>query len=70
MIEKLNISRLAKNGHTSAIADHVKTSGYNIKWDHFDILVSGKTDYHCKIKEALLIQELSQLLMSTSAVRS
>ena len=30
----------------------------NIKWDHFDILASGKTDYHCKIKEILLIQEL------------
>ena len=42
----------------SAIADHVKTTGHNIKWDHFDILASGKTDYHCKIKEALLIQEL------------
>ena len=27
-------------------------------WDHFDILASGKTDYHCKIKETLLIQEL------------
>ena len=49
---------LVKNGHTSAIADHVKTTGHNIKWDHFDILASGKTDYHCKIKETLLIQEL------------
>ena len=63
MIEKLNTSRPSlKNDHTSqltsAIADHVKTTGHNIKWDHFDILASGKTDYHCKIKEALLIQEL------------
>ena len=49
---------LVKNDHTSAIADHVKTTGHNIKWDHFDILASGKTDYHCKIKETLLIQEL------------
>ena len=49
---------LVKNGHTPAIADHVKTIGHNIKWDHFDILASGKTDYHCKIKETLLIQEL------------
>ena len=30
----------------------------DIKWDHFDILAKGKTDYHCKIKETLLIQEL------------
>ena len=42
---------LAKNDNTSAIADHVKATGHNIKWDHFDILAKGKTDYHCKIKE-------------------
>ena len=28
---------LAKNDNTSAIADHVKATGHNIKWDHFDI---------------------------------
>ena len=44
--------------NTSAIADHVKATGHNIKWDHFDILAKGKTDYHCKIKETLYIQEL------------
>ena len=33
-------------------------AGYNIKWDQFDILAKGKTDYHCKIKETLYIQEL------------
>ena len=26
--------------------------------DQFDILAKGKTDYHCKIKETLYIQEL------------
>ena len=26
---------LAKREHTSAIADHVKATGHNIKWDHF-----------------------------------
>ena len=41
-----------------AFADHVKATGHNIKWDHFDILAKGKTDYHCKIKETLFIQEL------------
>ena len=36
----------------------VKATGHNIKWDHhFDILAKGKTDYHCKIKETLFIQE-------------
>ena len=48
---------LAKNDSTSAIADR-KTTGHDIKWDHFDILAKGKTDYHCKIKENLFIQEL------------
>ena len=43
---------------SSAIADHVKATNHNIKWDHFEILTSGKTDLHCKIKETLLIQEL------------
>ena len=42
----------------SAIADHVKNTDHNIKWDHFDILASGKTDYHCKVKETLYIQDL------------
>ena len=28
---------LAKNDNTSAIADHVKATGHNIKWDQFDI---------------------------------
>ena len=37
-----------------AIADHVKTTGHNIKWDNFDILAKVKTDYHCKIKETYL----------------
>ena len=46
----------------TAIAHHVKTTGHNIKWDHFDILASGKTDFHCKIKETLFIQELKPSL--------
>ena len=53
---------LSKHDHSSAIADHVKTTGHNIKWDHFDILVSGKTDYHCKVKETLFIQKLQPAL--------
>ena len=47
------------------IADHVKITGHNIKWNHFDFFVSGKSDYHCKIKEtSLLKQYLKQFLMS------
>ena len=48
--------------NTYAIADHVKVTGYNIKWNHFKILASEKTDQHCKIKETLLIQELEETL--------
>ena len=63
MTEK-HFKALAKSDHSSAIADHVKTTatGHDIKWDHFDILASGKTDFHCKIKETLFIQELKPSL--------
>ena len=55
MTEKQNTSKLSwKIHHSSAIADRVKTTGHDIKWDHFDILASGKTDSHCKIKETYL----------------
>ncbi|KAL9968402.1 hypothetical protein ACROYT_G026776, partial [Oculina patagonica] len=53
---------LTKCEHPSAIADHIKTTGHNIKWDHFEILASSKTDLHCKIKETLYIQELQPSL--------
>ena len=43
-------------------ADHVKTIGHNIKWDHFDIFASGKTGYHCKVNETLFIQDLQPAL--------
>ena len=46
------------NDHTSAIADHVNTTGHNIKWDHFEIVASGISDYHCKRKETLFMQDL------------
>ena len=37
------------------LADHVISTSHNIKWDHFDILATGKSDLQCKIKETLLI---------------
>ena len=63
MPRKYSSWALAKNDNTSAIADHVKATGHNIKWDHFDILAKGKTDYHCKIKETLFTQELEKLML-------
>ena len=34
---------------SSAITDHMTQTGHRIKWDHFDILVTGQSDIHCKI---------------------
>ena len=45
-----------------SIANHIKATGYNIKWDHFEILECGGTDCHCKIKETLFTQELNSTL--------
>ena len=53
---------LMKIDHSSAFADYISATGHNIKWDHFEILASGKTDYHCKIKETLFIQDLMPAL--------
>jgi len=51
-----------KNDHSSAIADHVKITGHSIKWDRFDILAPGKTDYHCKVKDTVFIQDFQPAL--------
>ena len=53
---------LTKDCHASALADHVISSGHNIKWDHFEIIATGKSDVQCKIKEILLISELKPSL--------
>ena len=49
---------LTSNSHSSAIADHMTQTDHRIKWDHFDILATGQSDIHCKIKETLLIRDL------------
>ena len=38
--------------------DHITLTGHNIKWDHFDILATGRSDVHRKIKETMLIRDL------------
>ena len=53
---------LSKNCQTSAIADHITPTGQNIKWDHFEILATGRSDIHCRIKESLLIKDLKPSL--------
>ena len=41
-----------------------------IKWDNFDILATGRSDIHCKIKETLLIRDLKPAFNETLAVRN
>ena len=53
---------ITSNNHSSAIADHVTSTGHNMKWDHFEILARGRSDTHCKIKETLLIRDLQPSL--------
>ena len=45
-LNEVDFKAIAKNDNASAIADHVKATGHNIKCDRFDILAKGKTDYH------------------------
>ena len=42
---------LTSNIHSSAIADHMTQTGHKIKWDHFDILATGQSDLHCKLRK-------------------
>ena len=47
------------------IPEYVKWSKLvqtRIKWDHFEILATGRSDMHCKIKESLLIRDLKPAL--------
>ena len=51
------------NGHNmSALADYVKSTGHSLKRDHFEILARGRSDFHCRIKETLLIKDLNPSL--------
>ena len=49
-------------GHASAVTDHAISAGHNIKWDHFEVLASGRCNLHCKIKETLFIRDLKPTL--------
>ena len=52
-----NISKYSRRIGQTAIADHITSTGHNIKWDHFEILVTGRSDIHYRIKESLLIKD-------------
>ena len=44
------------------VGDHITSTGHNIKWDHFEILATRRSDIHCRIKESLLIKGLKPSL--------
>ena len=56
---KLRIT-LLKNTYIHTYS--ITSTGHNIKWDHFEILATGRSDIHCRIKESLLIQDLKPSL--------
>ena len=58
----LEASHYTQGCHASTLADHVISTGHNIKWDNFDIFATGKSDLQCKIKGTLLISELKPSL--------
>ena len=47
----LEVKAIISNGHCSATAELVTSTGHNLKWDHFDLLPGGKLGTHYKIKE-------------------
>ena len=51
-----SISKLTQVGHASAVADHTISTGHNIKWDHFEVLATEKSDLQRKIKANALNQ--------------
>ena len=53
---------LINGHHMSPLADHVKSSGHILKWDHVKILARGQSESHCRIKETLLIKDLKPSL--------
>ena len=57
--ENETFNALTNNSHSSATADNMTRTGLR---DHFDILATGQSDIHCKIKETLLIRDLKPAL--------
>ena len=53
---------LTTNCQEFAIADHIFLTNHRIKWNHFEILATGRSDMHCKIKESLFIHDLKPAL--------
>ena len=57
-VKKVHFKALNGISQTSVIANHTVKTGHNIKWDHFQVLASGSSDLHCKIKENIGSEKL------------
>ena len=40
----------------------IPLNSIRIQWDQFEMLATGRSDMHCKIKESLLIRDLKPTL--------
>ena len=49
-VTEKHFKALTKNFHESAIADHVFSTNYRIKWDHFEILATDRSDKRMIVK--------------------
>ena len=38
------LQTITSSNHSSAIAEHVMSTGHNMKWDYFEILARGRSD--------------------------
>jgi len=58
-----HLKALTSTNHASAVGTHMTLiAGHRIKWDHFHILATRRSDVHCTIKETLLIRDLQPAL--------
>ena len=63
MAEKLNILKHSRRVVMRQPLQTIMTStGHNIKWDHFEILTTGRSNIHFRIKETLLNKDLKAAL--------
>ena len=48
--------------NSSAVTQHIKTTGHDVLFDDVKILANGKTDLELLIKETLIIKQLKPTL--------
>ena len=53
---------LKKSCQASAFADHITSTGLNIKWDHFEILATGRSVIHCRWPNTVFARALANAI--------